>query len=125
MKFTPQYDQDVFVVGPTRVQHLNPHLYATLLSAHQLADQLADLRPEVVMTPPFALAPGSHFVPNKYVPYLRFPSGYTENAGAIQTWWERVPEPDGLALRYCKNQIAADEAAWVRDQEALEQLQSQ
>lgn len=124
MNFTPQYDGDVFVVGPTRVQHLNPHLYATLLSAHQLADQLADLRPEVVMDWPIAQAPGSTFVPTKKVPFLRFPSGYQESAGSIQVWWDRVPEPEGLALRYCKAQIAADEAVWVREQEGLEQQQA-
>lgn len=118
MKFTPQYDPDVFVIGPTRVQHLNPDLYATPLSAHQLADELASLKPLVVMDWPFALAPGSHFLPNKKVPHLRFPSGYQESAGAIQKWWDRVPEPEGLALRYCLAQIASDEAEWKASQEA-------
>lgn len=117
MNFTPQYDADVFIVGPTGVQHLNPHLYATPLSAHQLADQLASLKPTVEMAWPFALAPGSHFIPTKKVPHLRFPSGYMENAGSIQSWWERAPEPEGLALRYCMAQIASDEAAWLAEQQ--------
>ncbi len=118
MPFKPEYDADIFVIGPTEVRHLNPHLYATPLSAHQLADELASLKPTVVMDWPFALAPGTHFTPNKKVPHLLFPSGYRESAGSIQAWWDRVPEPDGLALRYCLAQIASDEAEWKSAQEA-------
>jgi len=113
--FTPEFDNDVFVIGPTGIQHLNPKLYATQLSAHKLADQLADLTPTVVLDWPFALAPGSHFQPSKKVPFLLFPSGYRESAGSLQVWWVRVPEPEGLALRYCKEQIAADEKQYLAD----------
>ena len=120
MKFVPQYDDQVYVVGPTRTQHMNPALYATVLSAHQLADQLADLKPVVVMGSPIPAALGSHFFFLNLVPYLRFPSGYTESAGSIQKFWDRVPEPEGLALRYCLAQIASDEAEWLKAKEAAD-----
>lgn len=120
MKFTPQFDDSLFVFGFGRSTPINPQLCATPLSAHQLADQLADLRPIVVMDYPMPFAQASPFFLSAKVPYLKFPSGYCELAGAIQMWWVRVPEPEGLALRYCKNQLAADEAAWIREQEALE-----
>ena len=111
--FTPQFDPYVYEYGPYGSTHLNPQLYATPLSAMQLADQLSDLKPTVVMQYPWATAPGSPFGFTTKVPFLRFPSGYIENAGAIQMWWVRCPEPEGLALRYCKAQIASDEADYL------------
>ena len=121
MSFTPQFDDSVYEYGPYGKQHLTPRLYATQLSAMQRADQLADLKPKVVMQFPWQVAPASPFYFTSKVPFLLFPSGYCENAGAIQMWWVRCPEPEGLALRYCKQQIAADEAAWMDDQRASNQ----
>ena len=91
--FVPQFDADVYQYGPYGAVHLNPQLYATQLSAHQLADQLADLKPTVVMQYPWPVAFGSPFGFTTKVPFLRFPSGYTENAGALQMWSPRCPEP--------------------------------
>jgi hypothetical protein len=118
MDFIPQFDANVFVGFMWSMQHLNPMLYATPFSAHQLADQLADLKPTVVMAAPWDNAPLSPFYFATKIPFLRFPSGYTENAGALQMWWVRAPQPDptGDALRYCKAQIATDEAAWIAAQ---------
>lgn len=117
--FQPQFDDHVYVGFQDNLQHLNPRLWATTQSAYELADVLKDLGPVVVMDSPLAFAPNSPFFFVQKVPFLKFPSGYRENAGALQMWWVRVPEPEGLAERYCRQQIAADEAAWKESQESV------
>ena len=121
MSFKPEFDNEVYELGLSNQPiQLNPNNYATPLSAMQLADELAALKPTVVMDWPFVMAPGpSPFSLHKKVPYLLFPSGYRELAGALQMWWIRCPEPEGLALRYCKAQIASDEADYLQTQKDI------
>ena len=123
MNFIPQFDADVYVYGPSGAQHMNPRLYATQLAAYQMVDLLSDLNPTIVMQWPWTVAPGSPFTLSKKVPFLRLPSGYTENAGAYMMFWAQQPDAPDIALRYCKAQILADQAAWLADQQAAQQQQ--
>ncbi len=125
MGFTPQFDDTVYVsrFGFPSVR-INPQMCATQLSANQLHDVLADLKPTVVMDYPEGFTQTSPFFLSAKVPFLLFPSGYRELAGVIQMWWIRVPDPEGLAERYCRAQIASDQAQYLADKEAAAKMEN-
>ena len=116
MSFIPQFNSDLYEYGPMGDTHLNPRLWLTQTSAYQLADLLVDLKPVVVMGYPWFTAPHSPFGFNTKVPMFKFPSGYTENPGAYAIFWVQQPDQPEIALRYCKAQIASDEAYWLANQ---------
>ena len=117
MTFVPVFMQDVEqIFSPSgQKQKINPVYCLTTESAEELAEILADLRPEIVEADPIPQRMGS-IAFSTLVPWFKFPSGAAMNCGQEADYWAKAgPNGGANAERDCRKDISSAEELFAAE----------